>query len=579
MHALLRLGCSASDGAAATATATATVTAANRAALTLLRRLVHAYAPLYRHHPSRYHLALALLATPPPHAARRAPTPQTRLHVLTLISPPLPPPPLPPPPATEVAEVTLRLTVPEGVGPGGAFLCKLPSGATHQVTLPHGATPGSSLTLRVPSTAPAPARPSGAGARQRRWWCVTAAFRQYAAAVGPAAEAGAEEGVEGRERAAAAPESESEYEAARRGQAWARAAPGACQRAEVSAAEEEAAAEAAWSAAEAAAGAPPALPASLALERCTPPTVAYAQCLLRDLVAELAAADSSPHLVPQLSLEMQSPAQRSLCRARAELLCVPRAADELGEALAAAVLVINQGGGLEADSAAAERARRGEGGEMQAAAAAAGWLATRSVAPLRAALVRCACAAACRALRPPPPEAGGEVGGEAGGEAGGEGAGLVDLVDERLVEASLCLLGAVWHLSATSHAVAECRGFLGRLAADGAAAAGAAAGSSAVAAVRAFRLAVRCAAPLCERLRAEACGEVTPKAGEAERGRSRASTSRNAMQAAADMQASLLDQLRQLQQLQRAAAAHGTQAQLEADEMLRDLVEHVSRQG
>ena len=56
-------------------------------------------------------------------------------------------------------------------------------------------------------------------------------------------------------------------------------------------------------------------------------------------------------------------------------------------------------------------------------------------------------------------------------------------------------------------------------------------------------------------------------------------TSRNAMQAAADMQASLLDQLRQLQQLQRAAAVHGTQAQLEADEMLRDLVEHVSRQG
>ena len=333
LHALLRLGCSASDGATATAAAAATAAAspANRAALALLRRLVRAYAPLYRHHPSRYHLALALLATPPPHAARRAPTPQTRLHVLTLISPPLPLPP-PPPPA---AEVTLRLTVPSGVGPGGAFLCKLPSGATHQVTLPHGASPGSSLTLKVPNTAPAPERPSGAQARQRRWWCVTAAFRQYAAAVGPAAEAeagaqkGAEEGVEeaagSREMDGPAPESESEYEAALRGQAWARPTPGACQRAEKAAEEEAAAAEAAWSAAEAAAGAPPALPAALALERCTPPTVAYAQCLLRNLVAELAAADSLPHLVAQLSLEMRSPAQRSLCRARAELLCVPRA--------------------------------------------------------------------------------------------------------------------------------------------------------------------------------------------------------------------------------------------------------------
>ena len=97
--------------------------------------------------------------------------------------------------------------------------------------------------------------------------------------------------------------------------------------------------------------------------------------------------------------------------------------------------------------------------------------------------------------------------------------------------------------------------------------------------VPALRLAVRCAAPLCERLRAEARGELPPKAGEAERGRSRTSTSRNAMQAAADMQASLLEQLRQLQQLQRVAAAHGaqSQAELEADEMLRDLVEHVTR--
>ena len=53
------------------------------------------------------------------------------------------------------------------------------------------------------------------------------------------------------------------------------------------------------------------------------------------------------------------------------------------------------------------------------------------------------------------------------------------------------------------------------------------------------------------------------------------------MQAAADMQASLLEQLRQLQQLQRVAVAHGaqSQAELEADEMLRDLVEHVTRQG
>ena len=73
---------------------------------------------------------------------------------------------------------------------------------------------------------------------------------------------------------------------------------------------------------------------------------------------------------------------------------------------------------------------------MEAAAAAAGWLATRAVAPLRAALVRCACAAACRALRPPPPEGGG--GPEEGGEEGGEAGGVVELVDERLVEASLC---------------------------------------------------------------------------------------------------------------------------------------------
>ena len=144
---------------------------------------------------------------------------------------------------------------------------------------------------------------------------------------------------------------------------------------------------------------------------------------------------------------------------------------------------------------------------------------------------------------------------------------------ERAVEASLCLLGAVWQLSATSHAVAECRGLLGRLAADSA--------DAGAATVPALRLAVRCAAPLCERLRAEARGELPPKAGEAERGRSRTSTSRNAMQAAADMQASLLEQLRQLQQLQRVAAAHGaqSQAELEADEMLRDLVEHVTRQG
>ena len=230
LHALLRLGCSTSDAAAAAAT--------SRAALALLRRLVAAYAPLYRHHPSRYHLALALLATPPPHAARHAPTPQTRLHVLSLISPPLPPPRR----AAEVAQVALRLTVPEGVGPGGALLCKLPSGATHQATLPRGATPGSVVTLRVPSTAPsaasstraaAPTRPRGSQARQRRWWCVTAAFRKYAAAVGPAAEAeaeaeagagagagagaptGSEEGAEGREGAAAAPEAESEYEAAK----------------------------------------------------------------------------------------------------------------------------------------------------------------------------------------------------------------------------------------------------------------------------------------------------------------------------------------------------------------------------
>ena len=134
----------------------------------------------------------------------------------------------------------------------------------------------------------------------------------------------------------------------------------------------------------------------------------------------------------------------------------------------------------------------------------------------------------------------------------------------------------MWHLSATSHAVAECRGLLGKLAVDGVAT------GAGTAAVPAFRLAVRCAAPLCERLRAEACGEVSPKAGEVERGRSRVSTSRNAMstmQAAADTKASLLEQLQQLQQLQPAAATHGTQAQLEADEMLRDLVEHVSRRG
>ena len=192
LHALLRLGCSTSDAAAAAAT--------SRAALALLRRLVAAYAPLYRHHPSRYHLALALLATPPPHAARHAPTPQTRLHVLSLISPPLPPPHR----AAKVAQVALRLTVPEGVGPGGALLCKLPSGATHQATLPRGATPGSVVTLRVPSTTPstaastraaAPTRPRGSQARQRRWWCVTAAFRKYAAAVGPAADAEAEAGA------------------------------------------------------------------------------------------------------------------------------------------------------------------------------------------------------------------------------------------------------------------------------------------------------------------------------------------------------------------------------------------------
>ena len=56
-------------------------------------QLLRAYAPLYRHHPSRYHLALSLLATPPPHTAASAhlPTPQTRLLLLALVSPPLPP--------------------------------------------------------------------------------------------------------------------------------------------------------------------------------------------------------------------------------------------------------------------------------------------------------------------------------------------------------------------------------------------------------------------------------------------------------------------------------------------------------
>jgi len=167
--------------------------------------------------------------------------------------------------------------------------------------------------------------------------------------------------------------------------------------------------------------------------------VLYARMLLSQVTNTLAQSGMArPVGVPEVSLELPDSTRRMLMRARIELLCSPLPPETLGDAIALAVLTCEPEplhAGPPASHSPPALAAKQEGGEVQAMALVAGWLAAHHPAnALRSAIGR----RVSSVLR------------ETGAES------LPAHVALDAAQPALWLLDGLWHASSAQAAAAEC---------------------------------------------------------------------------------------------------------------------------